>query len=136
MPKESIDNQPESSEKAHEHEVESIPRVSGGLLEQNELALPVEEEVSEVPVASERRQIARSASLVMLGNLGSSVLGMVRQIVVACPRPNAALLAAAAFYFAFFLYEDEEGVWQNRIENCGLRFMTEPRLQIPLQRQS
>src|ERR1700682_3183261 len=103
MPKESIDNQPESSEKAHEHEVESIPRVSGGLLEQNELALPVEEEASEVPVARERRQIARSASLVMLGNLGSSVLGMVRQIVVAALGSdvggpfNAAILPARTF---------------------------------------
>ena len=55
--------------------------------------------------------------------------------LVLASRILAALLAAA-FYFAFFLYEDEEGVWQNRIENCGLRFMTEPRLQIPLQRQS
>src|ERR1700682_570837 len=103
MPKEYIDNQPESSEKAHEHEVESIPRVSGGLLEQNELALPVEEEASEVPVARERRQIARSASLVMLGNLGSSVLGMVRQIVVAALGSdgggpfNAAIFPARTF---------------------------------------
>lgn len=32
---------------------------------------------------SERREIVRSASLVMVGNLGSSVMGMVRQIVVA-----------------------------------------------------
>lgn len=31
---------------------------------------------------SERRQIVKSATLVMLGNLGSSVMGMVRQIVV------------------------------------------------------
>jgi putative peptidoglycan lipid II flippase len=103
MPKESIDNQPEFIEKAHDHEVESIPRVSGGLLEQNELMLPVVEEVSEVPVASERRQIARSASLVMLGNLGSSALGMVRQIVVAALGSdvggpfNAAILPARTF---------------------------------------
>src|SRR5690348_15759106 len=31
---------------------------------------------------SERREIVKSATLVMLGNLGSSVMGMVRQIVV------------------------------------------------------
>ncbi len=103
MTQESIDNQPECIEKAHEHEVESIPRVSGGLLEQNGLILPVEEEVSGVQIASERRQIARSASLVMLGNLGSSVLGMVRQIVVAALGSdvggpfNAAILPARTF---------------------------------------
>src|SRR5579863_10114897 len=103
MPKESIDNQPEFIKKTHEHEVESIPLISGGLLEQNELALPVEEEVSNAPVSSERRQIARSASLVMLGNLGSSILGMVRQIVVAALGSdvggpfNAAILPARTF---------------------------------------
>jgi hypothetical protein len=32
-------------------------------------------------------------------------------------RIVAGVVAALAFYFAFFLYEDEEGVWQNRIEN-------------------
>ena len=42
--------------------------------------------------------------------------GMHHALVLAS-RILAALLAAAAFYFAFFLYEDEEGVWQNRIEN-------------------
>src|SRR2546427_6667754 len=34
-------------------------------------------------VGGERREIVKSATLVMLGNLGSSVMGMVRQIVVA-----------------------------------------------------
>jgi len=28
----------------------------------------------------------------------------------------AGLMACVCFYLAFFLYEDEEGVWQNRIE--------------------
>jgi hypothetical protein len=32
-------------------------------------------------------------------------------------RIVAGIVAAVAFYFAFFLYENEEGVWQNRIEN-------------------
>ena len=52
---------------------------------------------------SERRQIVKSAGFVMLGNLGSSVLGMVRQIVitgigtqVAGPF-NSALLPAQTF---------------------------------------
>ncbi len=35
-------------------------------------------------------------------------------------RITAGLLAALAFYFAFFLHEDEEGVWQNRIENLWM----------------
>src|SRR5579859_4661046 len=103
MPKESIENQPESTEKTQEHEVESIPLISGRLPEQNEPVLPVAEEANRVAGGSERRQIARSASLVMLGNLGSSVLGMVRQIVVAALGPNvggpfnAAILPARTF---------------------------------------
>ena len=107
MAKESVENQPESTS-----EIEAIPRVSGGLIEQNELTLPIEENISDQrereeqgkqPVASERRQIAKSASLVMLGNLGSSVLGMVRQIVVTALGPsiagpfNASLLPARTF---------------------------------------
>ena len=100
MPKESIENQSESIKSTSD--VESIPRVSGGMIEQNELALPVEE-VAEKAVPSERREIAKSASLVMLGNLGSSVLGMVRQIVITAIGSNiggpfnAALLPARTF---------------------------------------
>ena len=100
MPKESIENQSESIKSTSD--VESIPRVSGGMIEQNELALPVEE-VAEKTVPSERREIAKSASLVMLGNLGSSVLGMVRQIVITAIGSNiggpfnAALLPARTF---------------------------------------
>ena len=81
MAKESVENQPESSSN-----MDAIPRVSGGLIEQNEIALPIEGEVAERKeregrekeggqlASSERRQIAKSASLVMLGNLGSSVV--------------------------------------------------------------
>src|SRR2546423_8014407 len=100
MPKESIENQSESIKSTSD--VESIPRVSGGMIEQNELALPVEE-VAEKAVPSERREIAKSASLVMLGNLGSSVLGMARQIVITAIGSNiggpfnAALLPARTF---------------------------------------
>src|SRR5437660_242528 len=104
MAKESVENQSESTS-----DIEAIPRVSGGLIEQNALTLPIEEDITDQkereergdqPVASERRQIAKSASLVMLGNLGSSVLGMVRQIVVTALGPsiagpfNASLLPA------------------------------------------
>ncbi|HKV60157.1 MAG TPA: lipid II flippase MurJ [Ktedonobacteraceae bacterium] len=98
MPKESIDNQSESFEKSHDGE--SISLISGGLPELSETVLTIEENSSVAPVTSERRQIARSASLVMLGNLGSSLLGMVRQIVVAALGSdvggpfNAAILPA------------------------------------------
>lgn len=87
MAKESVENQPESTTP-----IESIPRISGGLVEQNEIALPIEEQGKggEPVVESERRQLAKSATLVMLGNLGSSVLGMVRQIVVTALGPNVA----------------------------------------------
>src|SRR5260221_8806978 len=101
MPKESIENQPESIKSTSD--VESIPRISGGLIDQNELALPLEEQVLEKAVPSERREIAKSASLVMLGNLGSSVLGMVRQVVITAIGSNfggpfnAALLPARTF---------------------------------------
>ncbi len=103
MPKESIDNQSESLEKTQEHNVESIPLISGGLPEQSEPVVSVAEEANGASGGSERRQIARSASLVMLGNLGSSVLGMVRQVVVAALGPNvggpfnAAILPARTF---------------------------------------
>jgi hypothetical protein len=38
-------------------------------------------------------------------------------VVVIASRVVAGVVALIAFYFALFLYEDEEGVWQNRIEN-------------------
>lgn len=54
--------------------------------------------------ATERRQVVKAAALVSIGNLGSSVLGMVRQIVVSSLGPtiagpfNAALTPANSFY--------------------------------------
>src|SRR5579883_39990 len=47
-----------------------------------EPAALVEGAVPEVPVTSERRHLVRSAALVSIGNLGSSLMGMVRQITV------------------------------------------------------
>lgn len=70
-------------------------------------SLPAPTIISEVPgqaAPSERRQVVKSASLVMLGNLGSSVMGMVRQVVVASTGSavagpfTAALLPAQTFY--------------------------------------
>ena len=99
MAKDSLD------EKHSENTVEPdiIPRVPGGLIEQNEIALPLEGDAGAASLSSERRQVARSASLVMLGNLGSSVMGMVRQAVIAAigakvASPfNSALLPARTF---------------------------------------
>src|SRR5215469_2157420 len=92
MAKDSVEKQPEA-----------IPASMAGTPEREISATPlVTEPAGETP-ASERREIARSASLVMLGNLGSSIMGMVRQIVVvALGAPvagpfNSALLPAQTF---------------------------------------
>ncbi len=66
------------------------------------------EEVQEQAQPSERREIVKSASLVMLGNLGSSVLGMARQIVVAgsgaaISGPFTAALAPAQKFNDFLI---------------------------------
>jgi hypothetical protein len=42
--------------------------------------------------------------------------GMHHALILAS-RIVAGVVAGIAFYFALFLYEDEEGIWQNRIEN-------------------
>jgi putative peptidoglycan lipid II flippase len=61
-------------------------------------------EPGEVPRAAERRHLVRSAALVSLGNLGSSLMGMVRQIIVtwlgaSIAGPfNAALTPANNFF--------------------------------------
>lgn len=65
--------------------VEYLPIVEAGMPgpEQSASLVPIVEETAEKAGPSERRHIVKSATLVMLGNLGSSVMGMVRQIVVA-----------------------------------------------------
>src|SRR6266852_3938482 len=101
MPKKSMENQSESSESTQA--VESIPLAIAGVVDQDQAPELIVEESQEQPLSSERRHIARSASLVMLGNLGSSVMGMVRQIVVAALGVNiagpfnSALLPAQTF---------------------------------------
>jgi hypothetical protein len=40
--------------------------------------------------------------------------------LILASRIVAGVVAAVAFYFAFFLYETEEGVWQNRLENLWM----------------
>lgn len=86
-------------------DVEAVPVTALGTLEGTP---PVEPPVFEVATgqaqSGERREIVRSATLVMLGNLGSSVIGMVRQIVVAAMGPIvsgsflAALTPVQTFY--------------------------------------
>src|SRR5258708_9709185 len=101
MAKESIENQRESNESIHT--VESIPLATAGVTEQDISSELIVEESTEQALSSERRHIAKSATLVMVGNLGSSIMGMVRQIVVvALGTPvagpfNSALLPAPPF---------------------------------------
>src|SRR6266446_10721966 len=99
--KESIENQPESTESSQAFE--SIPLAVAGVAEQDMPSELIVQESTEQALSSERRHIAKSATLVMLGNLGSSIMGMVRQIVVvALGTPvagpfNSALLPAQTF---------------------------------------
>ncbi len=83
MPKESIEEQSESNNPISA--VESLPIARAGRPDPEQAASPVPiiEETAEKALPSERRHIVKSATLVMLGNLGSSSMGMVRQIVVA-----------------------------------------------------
>lgn len=102
MPKESIEKQPQSSTSTSN--IEAIPVESAGVSESEpELPVTVLEESTAETVPGERRHIVKSATLVMFGNLGSSLMGMVRQIVVAAfgthiAGPfNSALLPAQTF---------------------------------------
>jgi putative peptidoglycan lipid II flippase len=101
MSKKSIENQPESTESSPAIEV--LPLSIAGVVEQDQSPDLIVEITPDQPRISERRHIAKSASLVMLGNLGSSVMGMVRQIVVAALGVNiagpfnSALLPAQTF---------------------------------------
>ncbi len=66
-------------------EIEAVPFVEAGAAGSmpEPLPIPIEENTAEETLPGERRHIVKSATLVMLGNLGSSVMGMVRQQVVA-----------------------------------------------------
>src|SRR2546428_8901269 len=100
MSKESIESQSESEK------VETIPLVTPGIpgMAPEPLPVPVEDTSATGQLRIERRHIVKSATLVMLGNLGSSVMGMVRQIVVASVGSAisgpflSALLPAQTFY--------------------------------------
>ncbi len=86
-----------------EHNI--IPVVTSDVTTSEQTAIP-EPMVEITPVQSqpsERREIVKSAGFVMLGNLGSSVMGMVRQIVITAIGSqvagpfNSALLPAQTF---------------------------------------
>jgi putative peptidoglycan lipid II flippase len=101
MARESLESQSGSTESTHA--VESMPLAIAGVSEQDVSSELIVQESAEQSLSSERRHIAKSATLVMLGNLGSSIMGMVRQIVVAAlgvhiAGPfNSSLLPAQTF---------------------------------------
>src|SRR6266567_7243397 len=66
-------------------QMEAVPFIEAGTAgTMPELSpIPLEESSAQETLPGERREIVKSATLVMLGNLGSSVMGMVRQIVIA-----------------------------------------------------
>jgi putative peptidoglycan lipid II flippase len=101
----SLEEQPvqEDGEQQNEESVavvESTP-LAPGIGSQEPLSI-TETVVEAQP--GERREIVKSASLVMMGNLGSSLMGMVRQMVVAAAGKDiaapflAALTPAQQFY--------------------------------------
>src|SRR5207302_2611484 len=104
MAKDSIEESQTELEKSNA-DAEPMPVILSGPLpsEQPASPIPIARVPSEKTTPSERREIAKSATLVMLGNLGSSIMGMVRQIVVTAIGTrvagpfNSALLPAQTF---------------------------------------
>ena len=106
MAKDSVEEQSETQKTPSNIEAIPVTRAGTPDVGQAPEPLPVAEKAgAEKTEASsgERRHIVKSASLVMLGNLGSSVMGMVRQIVVTALGPaiagpfNSAILPARTF---------------------------------------
>ncbi|HVB59972.1 MAG TPA: lipid II flippase MurJ, partial [Ktedonobacteraceae bacterium] len=86
MTNDSLESRSELSEKDEAQAiVDLIPLVETdqNIMEQEPLPIAMIEETSGEAAPGERRHIVKSATLVMLGNLGSSLAGMVRQLVVA-----------------------------------------------------
>ena len=76
---------PSAAELEEQQPLTSVPVAVAGAPEADEsfAPVPVAEAAGAESSVSERRHIVRSATLVMLGNLGSSLIGMVRQLVIA-----------------------------------------------------
>nr|HET6901900.1 lipid II flippase MurJ [Ktedonobacteraceae bacterium] len=82
-----------SSAEAPVPAVDTVPVARAGATEAAPEPAPIPQVVETAQgetLPGERRHIVRSATLVMLGNLGSSLMGMVRQIVVASFGSNIA----------------------------------------------
>ena len=93
MTKDSLESRSELSEKDEaQATVDLLPiaKTDQNIMEQEPLPIAMIEETSGETPPGERRHIVKSATLVMLGNLGSSVMGMVRQLVVASFGSNIA----------------------------------------------
>lgn len=84
MAKDSIEESQTELEKTKAH-VEAVPVKTAGVAEtgSEQPTIAIIEETAETTLPGERRHIVKSATLVMLGNLGSSLMGMIRQQVVA-----------------------------------------------------
>ena len=84
MAKDSIEESQSQVEKPNAG-VEAVPVKTAGVAENGPepLSVAIIEDTAEAAVPGERRHIVKSATLVMLGNLGSSLMGMIRQQVVA-----------------------------------------------------
>ncbi|GCE14276.1 murein biosynthesis integral membrane protein MurJ [Tengunoibacter tsumagoiensis] len=91
----------QSSQNDEENTIEVIPIVSSGTSGEIERIVDVEETPTPIDVQAEqpneRRELVKSASLVMVGNLGSSVMGLVRQMVVAATGTTISAPFLAAF---------------------------------------
>src|SRR5579885_2738827 len=101
MAKDSVEEQSETQKTPSNIEAIPVARAGTPDVGQTPEPLPVAEKAE--ASSGERRHIVKSATLVMLGNLGSSVMGMVRQIVVTSLGPaiagpfNSAILPARTF---------------------------------------
>ncbi|MEO9057363.1 MAG: hypothetical protein ABI396_04240, partial [Ktedonobacteraceae bacterium] len=85
--------QPTTPAEAPVPAVETVPVAVAGATEAAPEPAPIPqlaETAQGETLPGERRHIVRSATLVMLGNLGSSLMGMVRQVVVASFGSNIA----------------------------------------------
>src|SRR2546421_2276693 len=103
MPKDALDKTPSESST-----VEPLPVATAGIpVPEAEPALDLVVQTEQAR-PSERREIVESATLVTLGNLGSSVMGMIRQIVGTGSRrtlagPVNSALSPAQTFHAFLL---------------------------------
>src|SRR5438876_1905382 len=87
MAKDSIDKKEHTKETPHIETVEDTTITPAGIVGEAPAAIV---ETTETTPTSGRAHIVKSAALVSIGNLGSSLLGMARQIVVASLGANIA----------------------------------------------